>query len=582
MPISIQNKFADIRSMNIMSISEPEKKNQKEKEILKMSSLTIKKKNNKKKIIVVKKKKDASPISYYNKFVLKISKDDMSKNEPEKKMMTEQQRQTEISRRVKNYWLREKKNKLVCLIGIGQTLKGAWTEASKDDVGEINHIYKSIQQFRPNLFPEIAEMKNKLIAVPDNRNRRRNFLPSSIIHQRVVDWTTKNEKKIKKKIMKSVRLSMEVNTDNNINAHIHSNNLHIKNPLRRVFKKTSIVKNKDISDHHRHKITYMDVLDWKSSVFSQIKYYRHFCDNFSYERSRDEIAHHEYAQLYEGVVNKHTKISSTMFPTLKLGEWFNPHLYANSYHACRQSIPAHKITDEASWRGEIEKITDGTTIDGQLHFDYLSHIEIAREWEKTSKWSSLKWKIISNFNLVPQMCSSLNISITVFKQLYLLMLKDLKKRLFVVEPYKNKEKSLWAIFHNKWNSQSHYEKIIYHHGQGLYLSSSSNDNLNHFQPPSHHAYQTLKLNLTFKNEVEGKEYEIDFTRLIVMSLMIGSKGGEDIFTENSVNRGQGKSLVMYARKWVGVNDKERISSYILNSKLYPNLCVLKSDLAYYQ
>ena len=530
--------------------------------------MTTEKKILKKKILKVKKKKEnVNGFWYYNKFDNIFPEGSKStNNNPEKKMMTEQQKQTEISRRVKNYWLREKKNKLVCLIGIGQTKKEAHDEASIDDVGDMNHIPTMIGLFRPNRFPEIfhyggidPDHFNPQVDVPDP------LRPSKIVRRRTSEWTDKNEKKIKKALFKLVRLSLSVDYDNNVSGRIHSNSISIKTPLKKEFNRITIKWDKDIARRPCNKsITQFDVLDWKSSVFSHLKYWKWFCPSMWGGRRENDIKHEEFARLYEGCVNENTKLCfASGDPFLRRrGKWFNPVEYADSYSSpCRQVVQAGTICDEATFLGAM----------GEIEGDLLPHIEIAHPLEKTSKWSSLKWKTVSNYNLVPQMCASLNISITVFKKLYLLMLKDLKKRQFEITPYdRNKTQSLWAIFHNKWTKKNVYKKIIYRpSSQGLYLDDAENDDLSR----SLTMYSLKKhLNLTFKNEVAGKEYEIDFTQLIVMSMMIGSIGECCGI------------LYTYARDWNSATTKEqkaRICDYKTNSKLYSHLCVLKSEDAFY-
>lgn len=540
-----------------------------EKKILKKKIL--KKKIHKKKILTINKKKKeeeegGNGFWYYNKFDYNFPEGSKStNNNPEKKMMTEQQKQTEISRRVKNYWLREKKNKLVCLIGISQTKKEAHDEASIDDVGDMNHIPTMISLFRPNRFPEIAHYGgidpdhfNPQVDIPDP------LRPSHIVHMRTSEWADNNEKKIKDKLFKLVRLSLSVDVDNNVSGRIHSNQLAIETPLKKEFNRITIKWDKDIARRSCNKsITHFDVLDWKSSVFSHLKYWKWFCPSKWGGRRESDIKHEEFARLYEGCVNENTKLCfASGDPVLRRrGIWLNPAEYADPYSSpCRQVVQADKIYDEATFLGAS----------CEFEGDLLPHIEIAHPLEKTSKWSSLKWKTVSNYNLIPQMCASLNISITVFKKLYLLMLKDLKKRQFSFNHYNTKSASLWAIFHNKWTKKNTYEKIIYSpSSQGLYLDDAENDDLSR----SLTAYSRTKhLNLTFKNEVAGKEYEIDFTQLIVMSMMIGSIGEAHGI------------LYTYARDWnsaTTTEEKARICDYKTNSKLYSHLCVLKSEDAFY-
>ena len=160
------------------------------------------------------------------------------------------------------------------------------------------------------------------------------------------------------------------------------------------------------------------------------------------------------------------------------------------------------------------------------------------------------------------------------------MLKDLKSRTFIADPYTYKEKSLWAIFYNKWSQKgSNYKKIISSiKKKELYLSNTTNNNLHLFNPPPASKFMTQKLNLTFKNEVAGKVYEVDWTELIVMALMIDSEGRK----ENDNNNITDGTLYKYARNWVAGSrfslrvDTERVSSYIINRQLYPELCCLKA------
>ena len=554
------------------SITDTDFKMTTEKKILKKKTRIVKKKTH-----IVKKKKDIIK----DKFDDINSTNIINKTEQNETMtMTEQQKQTEISRRVKNYWLREKKNKLICLIGIGQTLKEEEEEKKKEQVGDMKCVVRRISRFRPNPFPEIdalGEAWRGWCAGLPSHNRRLHpspsLHPSKIIHARLEDWTHKNKDKIKKKMMKSFRLSTSINHDNSITARLHANSMSFKNPLKKEFKKCEIVFDKNLLSGDD--ITYYDVLDWKSSVFSTLKYARHFCELRRYDPS---IRHHRYAKLYKGCVNKKTLVEYPHSPTF--GKWFNPSKYATSYgdRSCRQVFPADLINDEASYNRELSKITDGKTIDGEVIHDFVPHIEISHNWEKTSKWSSLKWKIVSTFNLIPKMCAKLNISITTFKKLYLLMLKDLKKRTFTADPYTTKKKSLWALFYNKWNKNCDFEKIIYAFSEGLYLSDASS--LRRFCLPAT-SRSTQHLNLTFKNEVAGTEYEIDFTDLIVMAMMIGSNGSTEGSCSSSLYAGgfyTGRPLFMYARKWdMSPSSIKRTSSYLINSKLYPELCILKSD-----
>ena len=536
--------------------------------------MTTEKKIIKKKTRIVKKKKDR----IINKFDVSNSTNIINKTEQNETMtMTEQQKQTEISRRVKNYWLREKKNKLICLIGIGQTLKEAEEEKKKEEVGDMECVVRRISRFRPNPIPEIdyygEAWRGWCAASPPSHRPSSSLFPSKIIHERVEDWTTKNEDKIKKKMIKSIRLSTSINNDKSITARLHANSMIFKNPFDKQFKKCEIVFDKNLLSGDD--ITYYDVLDWKSSVFSTLKYARHFCELRRYD---DDINHHHYARHYKGCVNKNTLVEYPHSPTF--GKWFNPSKYASSYgdKLCRQVFPADLINDEASYTRELSKITDGKTIDGEVIHDFVPHIEISHNWEKTSKWSSLKWKIVSTFNLIPKMCANLNISITTFKKLYLLMLKDLKKRTFTADPYTTKKKSLWALFYNKWNKNCDFEKIIYAFSEGLYLTDATT--LRRFCLPAT-SRSTQHLNLTFKNEVAGTEYEIDFTDLIVMAMMIGSNGSTEGRCSTSLYAGgfyTGQPLFMYARKWdMSPSSIKRTSSYLINSKLYPELCILKSD-----
>ena len=159
------------------------------------------------------------------------------------------------------------------------------------------------------------------------------------------------------------------------------------------------------------------------------------------------------------------------------------------------------------------------------------------------------------------------------------MLKDLKKRTFIADPNDyTKKKSLWALFYNKWNKNCDFEKIIYAFSEGLYLSDVMN--LRQFYHPATGG-GTQHLNLTFKNEVAGTEYEIDFTDLIVMAMMIGSNGSTRGACSTSLSAGgsyTGQPLFMYARNWdMSPSSIKRTSSYLINSKLYPELCILKSD-----
>ena len=538
--------------------------------------MTTEKKILKKKTHIVKNKKDG--INY--KFDVINSTNIINKTEQNETMtMTEQQKQTEISRRVKNYWLREKKNKLICLIGIGQTLKEEEEEKKKEQVGDMKCVVRRISRFRPNPFPEIdalGEAWRGWCAGLPSHNRRLHpspsLHPSKIIHARLEDWTHKNGDKIKKKMMANIRISTSIKGDNSISARIHGNAMSFKSPFEKEFKKCEIVFDKDIAPNC-DTITYYDVLDWKSSVFSTLKYARHFCELRRYD---DDVLHNLYAKLYKGCVNENTLVAHPRNPTF--GKWFNPSKYASSYgnRSCRQVFPADLIKDEASYTRELSKITDGKTIDGEVIHDFVPHIEISHNWEKTSKWSSLKWKIVSTFNLIPKMCANLNISITIFKKLYLLMLKDLKKRTFTADPYDmTKKKSLWALFHNKWRQDCDFEKIIYAFSEGLYISDASN--LRQFSPSPQ---STHHLNLTFKNKVAGTEYEIDFTDLIVMAMMIGSNGSTRGACSTSLSAGgsyTGQPLFMYARNWdMSPSSIKRTSSYLINSKLYPELCILKA------
>ena len=500
--------------------------------------------------------------------------------------MTEQQKQTEISRRVKNYWLREKKNKLVCLIGIGQTLKEAIEEKTREEVGDMRHIPALISQFRPNLFPEIAHMKHKLVSSHGRLPLNGTLRPSHIINQRVKDWTTKNEKKIKKKMMKLLVLSTKVNNDKSITASFYTTfSMNFKNPLKKEFKKCEIVYDKEVSnDLGRKKINYFDVLDWKSSVFSQIKYWRHFCGEKDWGHpDNSETLHHNYSRLYKGIVNAMTRLSFNTSNNQHLGRWFNPYEYSSSQsRPSIQVVGGDEITDEEEWNGAKEVLTSRnmiTNAKGELAFirDFVPHIELTHDWEKISKWSPLKWKTVSAFNLVPKMCSALNISITTFKKLYLAMLKDLKKRTFVCDPHIYKEKSLWAIFYNKWSQKgSNYKKIIYDF-KNLYLSDGSNNNLTMFDPTGN-KFNTNHINLTFKNEVAGTEYEIDFTELIVMAMLVGSKGSLKKFPNIVGQSFPERPLYIYARNYDGLTQKEKDekSSYIINRQLYPQLCSLKA------
>ena len=532
--------------------------------------------------------------SYINKFD-DINSTNINNKTEENEMtsMTEQQKQIEISRRVKNYWLREKKNKLVCLIGIGQTFKEAYDERAKDDVGEMKHIASLISQFRPNPFPELKRYthlnRHQLTTsaqFPDS------VRPSKIIKKRISKWLSKNEDKIKKKIMKSICLNTSINFDNTIRAQISTSSLQLKNPCEKQFKKCSIVYDKDLNRTTSENINYFKVLDWKSSVFSTIKYWKHFCGS---KRSHNNTArwntpnHYIYARLYEGQLNKMTRLSHDTSINRHLGSWFNPKEYAGrgNRRACNQNVQADKINDETSWLGAMNKLTDGALINDPLfpvtagltlHKDFLPHIEITHRWKKKSKWSSLKWKIVSNYNLIPKMCASLNIPITTFKKLYMAMLKDLKSRTFIAYP-SLKEKTLWAFLYNRWSAGCDYKKVIYSiKKKELYLSNTTDENLHMFNPPPASIYQTQKLNLTFKNEVAGKEYEVDWTELIVMALMIDSDGREEKDNNNITTDG---TLYKYARNWVAGSrfsvrvDTERVSSYIINRQLYPELCCLK-------
>ena len=564
----------------------------------------IKKKIIKKKTKIVKKKKviikdkfdDINSTNINNKTEEKVSKEfekfdyiNSKKINKENEMtsMTEQQKQTEISRRVKNYWLREKKNKLVCLIGIGQTLKDANDERAKDDVGDMKNIASLISKFRPNLLPELAGMWKKTAVT--NGTHTGLLRPSKIIKKRIRGWIKKNENKIKKKIMKSISLTTHINFDNTIHARISSNSLELKNPCEKQFKKCSIIYDKDLNTTTNENINYFKVLDWKSSVFSTIKYWKHFSRGTKTSHNNRQRwntpNHYIYARLYEGQVNKMTRLSHGTSINRHLGRWFNPNEYASNYsEACIQNVSADKINDETAWLGAMKKLTDGALIvnrrfkpDGSLTLnkDFLPHIEITHRWKKKSKWSALKWKTVSNYNLIPKMCASLNIPITTFKKLYMAMLKDLKSRTFISDPSKYKEKTLWAILYNRWSAGCGYKKVIYSiEKKELYLSNTENNNLHQFKPAASTSnYHTQKLNLTFKNEVAGKVYEVDWTELIVMALMIGSEGTyEEGARRSSYEEG---TLYKYARNWVGV-DKEKVSSYIINKQLYPELCCLNA------
>ena len=95
--------------------------------------------------------------------------------------------------------------------------------------------------------------------------------------------------------------------------------------------------------------------------------------------------------------------------------------------------------------------------------------------------------------------------------------------------------------------------------------------------PTGNKFRTNHLNLTFKNEVAGKEYEIDFTELIVVAMLIGSKGSLKKFPNIVGQSFHERPLYIYARNYDGLTQKEKDekSSYIVNRQLYPQLCSLK-------